>query len=236
MKIKGFKIVYLALMLILFSIPMQGQIFKGMLIAGGNFSQINGDQVYGYKRVGVNTGVGVMAPLNNQRNFLISMEVLYNQIGAKESQDPFKYNTKLSYASIPLIFHYEDRRGGLTFGLGFQYSRLVQFNEDWGLPDTIKYMDRPVLPVNDFSRDDFSFVVDVRFRVWKKIKFNFRYQRSMAPIRKEVVYTNSLPPVHSDFASWKRNFYNDVLTFRVIYVINERSDSELDRRINRDQY
>ena len=234
---RNLKVLLIGFILLVFCTPAHSQIFKGMLIVGGNLSQIDGDQTYGYNRIGFNIGAGVMAPLNKKRNFLMSMELLYNQLGAKETEDPFKYNTRLNYVSIPILVHFEDRKGGWMFGAGLQYSRLFKVNEDWGLPDTIKYMDRPDLStVKDFNRDDLSVILDIRFRIWEKLKFNFRYQYSLIPIRKDVTFTNSLSPLHTDFYSWKRNFYNNVLTFRLIYVINERSTLELDRNINRNEY
>lgn len=234
---RNLKVLVIGFILLAFCIPAHAQIFKGMLIVGGNLSQIDGDQTYGYNRIGFNVGAGVMAPLNKKRNVLMSMELLYNQIGARETEDPFKYNTRLNYVSIPILLHFEDSKGGWMFGVGLQYSRLFKVNEDWGLSDTIKYMDRPDLStVKDFNRDDLSAILDIRFRIWGKFKFNFRYQYSLIPIRRDVTFTNSLSPLHTDFYSWKRNFYNNVLTFRLIYVINERSTRELDRNINRNEY
>jgi hypothetical protein len=238
MKFKNINIIAISIILISLSIPLNAQIFKGMIIGGVNLSQMNGDQTYGYNRLGFNTGLGVMAPISSNRKILTSFEVLYNELGAKETQDPFKYNTKIQYVSIPLLFHYEDNVGGWTFGLGAQYSRLIDVNEDWGLPNPpIQYMDRPLMEtVKDFNRDDFSLIFDIRFRIWERIKFNFRYQYSIVPIRKNVIYTNSFPSTSPDFDSWQRNFYHNALTIRLIYVINERSSKELDRNINREMY
>lgn len=238
MNFRNLKVLALSLILLIISIPLHAQIFKGMVIGGANLSQINGDQTFGFNKIGLNGGVGVMAPLNKKRNVLMSLEVLYNELGAKETEDPFKYNTKLKYVSIPILVHYEDKRGGWIFGTGVQYSRLFAVSENWGLPNPpIQYMDRPDMStVKDFSRDDFSFIFDIRFRIWEKLKFNFRYQYSIIPIRKNVTYTNSFDPLHSDFDSWQRNFYNYSLTFRLIYVINERSSKDLDRNINPDTY
>ncbi len=238
MKYRNFKILAFALIIFSLSSPLKAQIFKGMIIGGVNFAQMNGDQTFGYNRLGLNTGIGVMAPLNSERSWLMSMEVLYNELGAKESLDPFKYNTKVKYVSIPLIVHFEDKVGRWTFGAGLQYSRLVDFNEDWGLPEpAIKYMDRPDLStVKDFNRDDFSFLFDIRFRIWERLKFNFRYQYSIVPIRKDVTYYNGFPEGSPERKSWKRDFYHNALTLRLIYVINERSTKELDRNINRDIY
>ncbi|MBP1629465.1 MAG: hypothetical protein H6Q15_358 [Bacteroidetes bacterium] len=235
---KSRRIFIIVFLFIISVAPAKAQIFKGMAIFGGNFSQIDGDQVVGYYKFGLNTGVGVMAPLNAKRNWLASMEILYNRIGSKESRDPFQYIANLHYASIPLLIHYEDKKGGWTFGAGLQYSRLFKVSEDWGLPsDTIKYMDRPVLEtVKDFNRNDISAILDLRFKIVDKLKFNFRYQYSLIPIRQGVTYFNGFRSGDYEYSSWKRNFYNNVLTFRLIYMINERSSSELDKNIRRNEY
>ncbi len=228
----------IVLLVLFFSQPLYSQIFKGMIIAGGNLTQIDGDESTGYSKLGLNTGLGVMAALDKQRNWLMSMEVLFNQLGSYEEYDPFNYNTTLNYASVPFLLHYEDKRGGWTFGAGLQYSRLFSVREDWGLPkDTILYFSRPDLNnLNDFKSEDISGVFDIRFRIWERLKFNFRYQYSLFAIRKDVVYFNGFPPVTYEFKTWKRDFYNNSMTLRLIYVINERSTKELDRNIRRNEY
>jgi len=90
--------------------------------------------------------------------------------------------------------------------------------------------------VKDFNRDDFSLIFDIRFRIWERLKFNFRYQYSIVPIRKDVTYYNGFLEGSPDYKSWQRDFYHNALTFRLIYVINERSTKDLDRNINREMY
>lgn len=231
--------IFIIVFLFIISIaPAKAQIFKGMAIFGGNFSQIDGDEVVGYNKIGFNTGVGVMAPINKKRNWLLSMEILYNQIGANEYRDPFKYNATLNYASIPLLAHFEDKKGGWLFGAGLQYSRLFKLSENWSLPkDSLDYIERPDLTsVKDYNRNDISILLDIRFKVWEKLKFNFRYQYSILSIRDQVTYFNGFRSGDYEYSSWKRNFYNNVLTFRLIYMINERSSSELDKNIRRNEY
>ncbi|MDR0971711.1 MAG: PorT family protein [Bacteroidales bacterium] len=237
MKYKYLIIIFFSVLSLL-SIKVNGQAFKGMLILRGNISQLDGDQVYGYNRFGINTGLGVSAPLNNKRNILMSLEVLYNLLGAKEKGDPFQYDTRLGYISIPILLHFEDKKGGWTFGAGLQYSRLIHFSENWGLSqDTIHWLDRPDMnTVKPFHKDDISVVLDVRFRIWEKLKFNFRYQYSIISIRDKITYTNGFPATSPDFDSWQRNLYNNSLTIGLIYVINERSTKALDRNINPDIY
>ncbi|MFA6824888.1 MAG: hypothetical protein WCR38_04685, partial [Bacteroidales bacterium] len=83
-----FRFLVIGFFLVAVGFSANAQIFKGMVIAGANFAQMNGDQTYGFNKIGLNAGAGVMAPLNEKRNFLMSLEVLYNELGAKESKDP----------------------------------------------------------------------------------------------------------------------------------------------------
>lgn len=236
-RIKIYQIIAFVLLIII-PIRTNAQIFKGMVIGGLNITQIDGDESSGYSKLGLNTGLGVMVALDKKRNWLMSIEILFNQVGAYEEYDPFQYNTTLNYASIPFLMHYEDKQGGWTFGLGLQYSRLFNIREDWGLPkDTIKYFSRPDLSnINDFKNEDLSGIFDIRFRVWEKLKLNFRFQYSIFAIRKDVVYFNGFPTGINEHKNWKRDFYNNVMTIRLIYVINERSNKELDKNIRRNVY
>jgi hypothetical protein len=79
-------------------------------------------------------------------------------------------------------------------------------------------------------------VAYIRFTIWEKIKFSFRYQYSLTSIREDVWFYNSYPAGSAGFKSWSRDFRNNYMSFRIIYMINERSSRELDRNINRTSY
>ncbi len=59
-------------------------------------------------------------------------------------------------------------------------------------------------------------LVDLQIRIWQRLKFNFRYEYSMVPIRKRTFYNRY------DTETFDRKQYNNVLTFRLVYVINEQ--------------
>lgn len=217
------------------------QMLKAYAVVGLNASQIDGDEVFGYEKFSPQAGLGIIMPFNMRKpneGWQASAELLYSQRGAKETLDPFRYNTSLHYVDIPLMVHFVDVKGGLTFGLGAQYGRLFKIKEDWGLPSTIiESFERPVdgqLPA--FNRNDFCLVADVRFTIWEKIKFSFRYQYSLMPIREDVWFYNGYPAGSNGFKSWSRDFRNNYMSFRILYMINERSSKQLDRNINKTSY
>lgn len=194
----------------------EAQRIKGELIFGMNTTQIDGDEVYGFHKYGLNMGVGGILPLS--KRWSISVETIFNQKGSyqKESIEidtlptPY-YNIRLNYLDIPVMIHYEDK-GGLIFGAGFSWGRTVGIEE----VEHGKKVETTTL-AGPYKREDVNALADIRFKIWKKLKFNFRYAYSVFPIRTRV-FTNTINQ------SWERTQYNSMLTFRLIYVFNEAPD------------
>jgi hypothetical protein len=126
------------------------QVFKGEIIVGGNVTQVDGDEVYGYRKVGVNAGLGVMFPFNfkkgsNEKRWAVSMEMLFNQKGSYlknytginfcdtcppeiQCNPMIKYKVRMNYVSIPLLLHYNDKDAWI-FAIGLSYNRLAKIKE-----------------------------------------------------------------------------------------------------------
>jgi len=191
---------------------------KGEVIAGLNLTQVDGDEVYGFNKVGACVGFGGILPLG--KRFSFSLEILYDEKGAYRKYAPSPvdslqlpyYSLKWSYLTAPLMIHYEDRNTW-TLGVGLSWGRMVSFKErewnvlkPWDRPDTITYK----------TKNDFSIIADLRFRIWKHLKFNIRYSYSLAPVRKRE-YVNP-----TTFETWSRKQYNNVITIRLLYYFNEK--------------
>ncbi|MFA4863775.1 MAG: hypothetical protein WC605_08400, partial [Bacteroidales bacterium] len=50
-------------LLLALSSPLSAQRFKGAVMGGMNLSQVDGDEVYGYKRVGGHFGLAAILPI-----------------------------------------------------------------------------------------------------------------------------------------------------------------------------
>ncbi len=209
-------------MLVLFFVainPTNAQIFKGQIIGGVNISQVDGDEVYGYKKVGANIGLGVIFPIEKSKKWLVSIETLYNQKGSmakKTAVDTFpqkwKYRLFLDYVETPFMLHYEDK-GGFTFGLGFSWGRAIGVKEY----ENGSLVSTTTTTSGTYERSDWNVLADVRFKIYHQWKFNFRYAYSVIPIRERSFEKgNVLSAQH-----WRKQYHN-MLTFRVIYVINDR--------------
>ena len=131
---KRFRIIVLVLAFMAASPALlKAQIIKGELFLGGNACQVDGDECFGFKKLGVHAGVGALVPITNWMD--IGIEVLFNQKGAYKrdsitygSTFPHAYNLKLNYAEIPLMIYLTDK-DAVSVGIGVSYGRLVGLNE-----------------------------------------------------------------------------------------------------------
>jgi hypothetical protein len=199
--------------------PAVDREIKGEVIAGFNLTQVDGDEVYGFKKFGACVGVGGILPLGHR--FSLSLEILYDEKGSycKYAPSPVDslqlpyYSLKWNYLTAPIMVHFEDRNTW-TFGLGFSWGRMVSYKElehnkfqSWNRPDTITYK----------TKNDFSIIADIRLRIWKHLKLNVQYSYSLAKIR-----TRYYDPDPGRVDPWSRNQFNNVITVRLLYYLNEK--------------
>ena len=227
------RIVFLAV-LMAFALNLSAQKFIGGVVGGMNLTQIEGDQVNGYKKAGFNLGGMVMLSLDKKQRFFVTTEILYTQKGAYQSNysgtvksfpyddtllnnpsfekiDKIYYKIRLDYVEVPVVFHYEDPLSGFAVGIGASWARLVNYQET--LFGQRLFSD---LQSGRYKRNDWSFLVDVKIPVYKALKFNFRYQYSIVPMGAERTFYSG-----NNVAPFSRVPYNNVLTFRLIYTFND---------------
>ncbi len=228
----------LLLTVIIGSSNVYGQRFIGSAIAGVNVSQIDGDEVFGYKKVGFNGGGSVMLALDRKQRFFFTVELLYTQKGAraplKSTNADFRafddtllfdntmpvdsgllrktyYNLQLDYVEVPILFHFEDPYTKAAIGVGVTWSRLVRVKEvEFGRPLTTD------LQSGRYYTNEWSFIADVKFPLYKGLKLNFRYQYSLSAIGEpRTFYSNAGTKV-------ERRPFNNLFSVRLIYSFNER--------------
>jgi hypothetical protein len=209
---------YTCLVLVLISFcltrPAHSQIIKGVGILGFNATQVDGDEVFGYHKYGWNVGASAVVPLN--KHWMIGIENIYNQKGSfqriqfSDSAHNGSYRLNLDYVEVPLLLFFEDKET-MIFGAGFSWGRLIGVKEY----ENGNRVDSTTLLNGPYDRNDWNLLVDVRFRLYKRLKFNFRYAYSFDKIR-ERHYSNYYQ------GEWDRKQYNNALTFRLLYYINEK--------------
>jgi len=210
------------LLLTLVSNTIYCQMFKGEIIGGFNKSQVDGDYCYGFKKYGLLGGVGVVAPI--YKNWSLSLETLYSQKGSKlkpqinDSLDG-SYKLRFSYAEVPFMIQYTDRDIA-SAGVGLSWNRLVKVEEfrDGYQVDSVSVLSKV------FDRDDWLLFADVRVRMYKNLILNARYSYSIDKIATRTIIDpdNGRPT--------ERDFYNNLWSFRLIYMINEKRPDKNDRK------
>jgi hypothetical protein len=230
MFVKRFFQIFLFLLILLLAIPALSQRFLGAFSVGMNLTQVDGDEEYGFNKVGLNIGPSVILPFGKDKKWSITMELLFSQMGSRQksvyaARDSITdslhtgyydgYRLSLNYLQIPLMVHFTDKRI-IAAGVGFAYGQLVGVSEYEDYNDPRGWVHTATsLNSGTYAKSDYEVLADVRLRLWKKLWVNVRYSYSMVPIRTRV-FVN---PLTSE--TWTRKQYNNVITLRLVYIFND---------------
>lgn len=218
------------LLVLSFFFSASAQRFLGSLSAGMNLSQVDGDEEYGFKKVGLNVGPAISYPFGKDRKWSLTMELLFSQIGSKQRSEYANdttidtnnvkyydgYKLNLTYVQLPLLVHFTDKKV-IAAGVGFLYGQLVDVKEweDHNDGRGMVRIDSTTLK-GPYKKYDLQVIADVRIRLWKHLWLDGRYGYSVLPIRTRE-YQNPYKP--SD--TWTRKQYNNVITLRLTYIFND---------------
>lgn len=198
------------------------QVFKGEVLGGFNLSQVDGDETAGFKKIGLNGGVGVIAPV--YKNWSLSLETIYSQKGSKQKPQSYdsldgSYNLYLDYVEVPFMIQYTDK-DIVSAGAGISWGRLVNVEE---FKNGYR-VDSVTLESGVFDRDDWMAFGDVRVRVYKNLIANLRYSYSIDKIATRTVIDSQTGKPNERF------FKNNLWTFRLVYMINEKRPDKSARK------
>lgn len=179
---------------------------------GFNISQVDGDEVVGYHKFGVNAGAMAMIPV--VKNFSFTIETIYNQKGSYQSPQyddslSYEYKVILNYLEVPVLLQYTDK-DVIRFGTGFSWGRLVQFKE-WEHGSRVNWANT----YGPYKRNDVNFLVDVQFKATKGLYIDFRYAYSAGKIRTRIyknIYGNT----------WTRKQFNNMISLRLVYIFKDK--------------
>lgn len=185
--------------------------FHGAIYAGGNFTQIDGDNFKGLRKKGINAGGAVYVFIDKE--FGVSMEILYSEKGCRTVPKELglignyavkEYRIDLNYTEVPILFNYffpDKSHIGAGLGLG----RIISSTQ------VIKAEpDLDVFSEGYFRNYDLSFIVNSNLRLYKGLFLNARFQYSLMSIAKKEIAQQS--PV---FGRVQQS--NHVWTFRLMY-------------------
>jgi hypothetical protein len=190
---------------------VHGQRFSAAAVAGVNASQIDGDQLAGFDKLGL-TG-GIKAVVNFESVFDLNVEFLYTQRGSKPDlfQPEFDPDIEvhLNYAELPVYislsdwWQEEEEYHKVSAHAGISYGRLISAKTfDHFHPDDESF--EKLVPY--FNNSDLSWLVGVSYMMNKKWGLTGRYTREIIPL---------LSPKKHDLAI--ERLLNYYMTFRLEY-------------------
>lgn len=191
----------------------EDKVFTGGLILGANFTQVDGDDYYGYHKIGLNTGAFVYAHFN--KVWGASMELLFSQKGSRGaavSEYPGvgpavdKYFIKLNYIEVPVTLHAIIYK--FDFEAGLSYARLMSSNE-YAITTQSIVIDPDA---NRFNTSDIEYVFGVRHDIYRRLALNFRFQYSVTPMR-------PVERIPYGFIWGNDGQFNNMICLRAIYSL-----------------
>ena len=202
------------------------QRIHAFVTSGMTVSQIEGDELKGFKQIGYTGGVGALVSPSNNNRWGMSIAALFSQRGARSTADTryylYRLDVRSNYIEIPLLLHWQDRHGGMLFGAGVSYGRLVRqpqgeigFNPAFFVPDT---NDKEFLP------NDLMVVLDARFTIWRGLQLDLRWQYSILAVKRDwhfMAYSgyeyDSEGNVVERWVPHINNCYNNSIAIRLIW-------------------
>ena len=194
----------------LFCCAASAQNFGGGIIGGMTLSQIDGDGLGGYNKIGAVGGVMVNRAFAEK--FTMAMELKFIQKGAHASynihtQSGGFYRVQLNYIQLPLIAQYNfwDNFFG-EFGLSYGYLISSKEENDFGeLPYSIP-----------FNKSEFAALIGAAYDIPKTmLRVNARFAYSL-PIRR-----NEAQRQMQGFNPRFKGQYNNSLEFSLIWFLNK---------------
>ncbi|MDR2979193.1 MAG: PorT family protein [Bacteroidales bacterium] len=173
------------LLLLLFSLSFhsfsQSRI-KGGVRAGGTASQISGDDLSGFHKLGGYAGVFANIPLSQNENWKFQMELNFIMKGSNMYVSGLnnpnigrKYTLNLFYLEVPFLFKFMPFRN-FDIELGPTFNILFGYRES---NEAGKIVGRPA-----FKFYEFSILGGISYTIKEKWGISLRYSNSIIPVRK----------------------------------------------------
>ena len=184
------------------------QSFGGGIIAGASTSQVAGDLLGGFNKIGILAGAYTSLKVKEILNF--QFEISYITKGSRnpnmyESNHPNyeKIEITLSYIEMPLTINLQQKEN-----LGVEFGIVPAFN----ISATLNSADAKNISVPNpqYKKYDLGVCAGINYHITDNIILNTRISNSIIPIR---------PHTSGATNGWNKGQYNTVLSFAIHYKI-----------------
>ena len=184
------------------------QSFGGGIIVGASTSQVAGDLLGGFNKIGILAGA--YTNLKVKENLKLQFEIIYIEKGSRnpnmrESNHPNyqKIEITLSYIEMPLTINLQQKEN-----LGVELGIIPAFNISATLNSA--YEKNISVPNPQYKKYDLGVCAGINYHITDNIILNTRISNSIIPIR---------PHVSGATNGWNKGQYNTVLSFAIHYKI-----------------
>jgi hypothetical protein len=177
------------------------QSFGGGIIAGASTSQVAGDMLGGFNKIGLLAGA--YTNLKIKENLKLQFEITYIEKGSRNPnihKNNFAEIT-LSYVEVPISINLQQKEN-----LGVEVGILPAFIINSEMHDYFSKIE--ISP--SFEKYDFGIFAGINYHLTNKIILNTRISNSIIPIR---------PHISGATFRLNKGQYNTVLSFAIHYKI-----------------
>lgn len=153
---------------------VEAQRFEGALVGGVNMTQLDGDDLLGYRKIGFNVGARVNTVLSER--WRVALEMLFTQQGSRRGRldDPGSLDfIRLNMVEVPLMLNFRDWK--FDVGAGLSYGRLVNFK-------VVEVNGEDITDFQNYAENIVSVVFDATFYFRENMGFNLRWSRHLTSI------------------------------------------------------
>lgn len=164
------------------------QRFGAAIIVGGNASQIDGDELAGYDKLGLNAGIRGTARLSKRWD--LGLELLFSQRGSSTRNSgsalQLRRQIALDYIEIPVMITIKDWLVAHEKGdyyrvkafAGLSYARLIgaEVTDDNGASGFNEEL------ADALNTNDIAGIAGIGYTAWRNWEFSARYSRSFTRI------------------------------------------------------
>ena len=177
------------------------QSFGGGIIAGASTSQVAGDMLGGFNKIGLLAGA--YTNLKIKENLKLQFEITYIEKGSRNPnihKNNFAEIT-LSYVEVPISINLQQKENlGVEVGILPAFLITAEMND--------YFSEIEIDPA--FEKYDFGVFAGINYHITDNIILNTRISNSISPIR---------PHVSGATNGWNKGQYNTVLSFAIHYKI-----------------
>lgn len=201
-----------SVILFLFAQAAGAQTFGAGAIIGGNVSQIDGDFLSGYNRIGLNTGIFVYTPVSSQSR--VQLEFTFTMKGAQRRIDENNIGNTgqfdkftLNYVEVPVMYHHDFNINKVKLtglgGLSMAYLISAHRTDFTGKKEV----------TDGLKRTDACLNLGLEYKLTKNWAVNGRFQYSLYDVDKSNLGNILVNPKR------RAGYYNNVLSLTLRYYV-----------------